>query len=197
MRFNKFLLAGVTALGLASTAMAGGRNPGSLLLFPEFDNRQANLTLLTVTNTNGDTLNGTIKVEFVYIGKYGANNQTLDCLEFNRTHTLTPNDTLSVITSAHNPGQEQGYVYVFAKDKDTGVAKVFNHLIGNEMTIMGIEALDYSLNPFQDTEAWTQLMRSLHQALRLPLNTVRTKLHRGKQRLMQLAVERGWNGELA
>ncbi len=35
------------------------------------------------------------------------------------------------------------------------------------------------------------------QALRLPLNTVRTKLHRGKQRLMQLAVERGWNGELA
>lgn len=147
MRFNKFLVAGVTALGLASSAMAGGRNPGSLLLFPEFDNRVANLTLLTVTNTNGDTVNGTIKVEFVYIGKYGANNQVLDCLEFNRTHTLTANDTLSVITSAHNPQQEQGYVYVFAKDVNTGVAKVFNHLIGNEMTIMGIEALDYSLNP--------------------------------------------------
>ncbi|MBL8858286.1 MAG: hypothetical protein JNL28_07285 [Planctomycetes bacterium] len=147
MRINKFLLAGVTALGLASTAMAGGRNPGSLLLFPEFDNRQANLTLLTVTNTNADTVNGTINVEFVYIGKYAPNNITLDCLEFNRTHTLTPNDTLSVITSAHNPGQEQGYVYVFAKDKNTGIAKVFNHLIGNEMTIMGIEALDYSLNP--------------------------------------------------
>jgi hypothetical protein len=147
MRLNKFLLAGVTALGLASTAMAGGRNPGSLLLFPEFDNRQANLTLLTVTNTNGDTLNGTIKVEFVYIGKYGPNNTLLDCLEFNRTHTLTPNDTLSVITSAHNPQQEQGFVYVFAKDVNTGQAKVFNHLIGNEMTIMGIEALDYSLNP--------------------------------------------------
>ncbi len=147
MRFNKYLLAGVTAMSLASSAMAGGRNPGSLLLFPEFDNRVANLTLLTVTNTNADTVNGTIKVEFVYIGKYAANNVVLDCLEFNRTHTLTPNDTLTVITSAHNPGQEQGYVYVFAKDKDTGIAKVFNHLIGNEMTIMGIEALDYSVNP--------------------------------------------------
>ena len=147
MRINKYLLAGATLLSLASTAMASGRNPGSLLLFPEFDNRTANLTLLTVTNTNGDTLNGTIKVEFVYIGKYGPTNQVLDCLEFNRTHTLTPNDTLSVITSVHNPGQEQGYVYVFAKDKDTGQAKVFNHLIGNELTFQGIDMIDYSLNP--------------------------------------------------
>lgn len=147
MSINKFVLTGITALSLASAAMANGRNPGSLLLFPEFDNRQANLTMLTVTNTNSDTVNGTVNVEFIYIGKYGPGNTVLDCLEFNRTHTLTANDTLTVITSAHNPQQEQGYVYVFAKDKVTGAAKVFNHLIGNEMTLLGIDALDYSLNP--------------------------------------------------
>jgi hypothetical protein len=147
MRFNKFVLSGLTALSLASAAMANGRNPGSLLLFPEFDNRVANLTLLTVTNTNGDSLNGTVRVEFIYIGKYGLNDTVLDCLEFNRTHVLTANDTLTVLTSAHNPQMEQGYVYAFAKDVNTGAAKVFNHLIGNELTIMGLEQLDYSVNP--------------------------------------------------
>lgn len=147
MSINKFVLTGITALGLASSAMANGRNPASLLLFPEFDNRQANLTLLTVTNTNADTVNGTVAVEFIYIGKYGQQGQVLDCLEFNRTHLLTANDTLTVVTSAHNPQMEQGYVYVFAKDKNTGAAKVFNHLIGNELTMVGLEALDYSVNP--------------------------------------------------
>lgn len=154
MRLNKFVLSGLTALSLASAAAANGRNPGSLLLYPEFDNRQGDLTLLTVTNTNSDTTPaagnlqaGSIQVEFVYIGKYAVGGQTLDCLEFNRTHLLTPNDTLSVITSAHNPQHEQGYVYVFAKDPVTGKARVFNHLIGNEMTINGIAQLDYSVNP--------------------------------------------------
>jgi hypothetical protein len=154
MRLTQFALTGLTVLGIASTVMANGRNPGSLLLFPEFDNRVANLTLVTVTNTNSDTtpvagnsLAGTVNVEFVYVGKYGMTGQVLDCLEFNRTETLTPNDTLTVITSAHNPQMEQGYLYVFAKDRNTGAAKVWNHLIGNEMTIEGITALDYSLNP--------------------------------------------------
>ena len=154
MRLTQFVFTGLTVVGLASAVMANGRNPGSLLLFPEFDNRTANLTLVTVTNTNGDmtpvagnALAGTVNVEFVYIGKYGPNGQVLDCFEFNRTETLTPNDTLTVITSAHNPQMEQGYLYVFAKDRSTGAAKVWNHLIGNEMTIEGITALDYSLNP--------------------------------------------------
>lgn len=154
MRLTQYALMGLTALGLASSAMANGRNPGSLLLFPEFDNRQADLTLVTVTNTNSDTtpvagnaLAGTVKVEYVYIGKYSVGGGPLECLEFNRTETLTPNDTLTVITSAHNPQQEQGYLYVFAKDRSTGAAKVFNFLIGNELTIEGITALDYSLNP--------------------------------------------------
>ncbi|MFO1010158.1 MAG: hypothetical protein U1F29_08865 [Planctomycetota bacterium] len=154
MSINKFALTGLIALaslGMASKAMANGRNPGSLLLFPEFDNRGGDLTLLTVTNTNtgvnADGSDGSVKVEFVYIGKYGHDHHQLDCLEFNRTETLTANDTLSLITEVHNPQHEQGYVYAFAKDRVTGKAKVFNHLIGNLMTLESWDTLEYSMNP--------------------------------------------------
>lgn len=151
MRFPKFALLGLAALGLASSALANGRNPGSLLLFPEFDNRSSHLTLLTVTNTNtgvnADGSNGTVRVEFVYIGRYGLGGTSLNCLETNRTETLTANDTLSLITEVHNPQHEQGYVYAFAKDRVTGKAKVFNHLIGNLMTLESWDTLEYSMNP--------------------------------------------------
>lgn len=154
MNIHKFALTGMIALaslGMASKAMANGRNPGSLLLYPEFDNRDGNLTLLTVTNTNTgvnpDGSDGSVRVEFIYIGKYGHSDTVLGCLEFNRTETLTANDTLSLITAVHNPQQEQGYVYAFAKDRVTGRAKVFNHLIGNLMTLESINALEYSMNP--------------------------------------------------
>ena len=160
MRLNQFLLSGVTALaavGLAPDALANGRNPGSLLLFPEFDNRvnAGHLTLLTVTNTNSGVGNpgnadGTIKVEFIYIGKYatvGGQQVELNCLEFNRTETLTANDTISVLTNVHNPQQEQGFVYAFAKDKTTGKPISFNWLIGNVLTLESITQVEYSMNP--------------------------------------------------
>lgn len=155
MSFHKIVLSGFVALAsleLGSVALANGRNPGSLLLFPEFDNRQANLTLVTVTNTNTGignpgTSDGTVKVEFVYIGKYGSGGAELNCLEFNRTETLTANDTLTLVTSFHNPQQEQGYLYAFAKDRITGKPISFNYLIGNVLTIQGIDSLEYSMNP--------------------------------------------------
>jgi streptogramin lyase len=120
--------------------------PGSLLVFPEFDNRFGDTTLLTVTNTAENL--GDVNVEFVYIGRVGGSAQFLNCLEFNRTHTLTPKDTLSVLTSAHNPNLEQGYVYVFAKSKSTGAAIVHNHLIGNTLIIDGINSLSHAFDPY-------------------------------------------------
>jgi hypothetical protein len=154
MRFNKFALSALTvlaSLGIATEAKANGRNPASLLLYPEFDNTVPDLTLLTVTNTNTgvnpDGSSGTIRVEFVYIGKYNLAHQPINCQEFNRTETLTANDTLSVVTKVHNPQQEQGFVYLFAKDPVTGAAKVFNYLIGNLMTLESITSLEYSMNP--------------------------------------------------
>jgi hypothetical protein len=137
MRFHKIVLTGLTAiatLGLASEALAGGRNAGSLLLYPEFDNRYGDVSVLTITNV--DAANS-VEVEFVYISD--------ECEEFNRTETLTPNDTLTLLTKFHNPQQDQGYVYVFARDGvDNPV--LHNGLIGNSMTIQGFEAIEYSVN---------------------------------------------------
>ena len=141
---KKFVLTALTAaasLGMASEALAGGRTAGSLLLYPEFDNRDGDVTVLTITNVS-DT--DAVDVEFVYIGRYGYDNDGT-CAEFNREETLTPNDTLSLLTNNHNPQMEQGYVYAFARD---GVANpvLHNGLIGNVMTIRGFDTIEYSIN---------------------------------------------------
>ena len=146
MRFHKIALTGLTAiaaLGMASEAVAGGRNPGSLLLYPEFNNRMGDVSVLTITNV--DAANS-VDVEFVYIGRYaGSEGSTVNCAEFNREETLTPNDTLTLLTNYHNPQMEQGFVYAFARE---GVANpvLHNALIGNVMTIQGFSSVEYSIN---------------------------------------------------
>jgi hypothetical protein len=145
MSFHKIVLTGLTALaglGMASQAMADGRNPGSLLLYPEFDNRAGVVTVVTVTNT--DAVGEDVDVEFVYIGRYDDQGD-IDCEEFNRTTTLTANDTITLITNFHNPQHEQGYLYVFARD---GVNSPIAHnwLIGQVMTVDGLDAFEYSVN---------------------------------------------------
>jgi hypothetical protein len=142
MRVTRFLL---PALGLAASLAFSGtavaqQTPGSLLLFPSFDSNPGSSTVLTVTNTNADTLTGTVAVEFVYVEKD-------TCLEFNRTHILTPNDTLTVLCAVHNPVQQQGYVYVFAKSPITGQAITWDYLIGNMLDIDAIVLFDWSINP--------------------------------------------------
>ena len=103
---NKFLtalLVAGTAFGLGSQASADSLDkPGSLLLFPYFDNSRGQSSFVTVTNTNSDfnqngqLFAGTVDVEFVYIDGES-------CLEFNRTRRLTPNDTITVNTYLDNP----------------------------------------------------------------------------------------------
>jgi hypothetical protein len=68
------------------------------------------------------------------------------CTEFDRYHTLTPNDTLTLLTSAHNPEQARGFVVVYAVDA-AGEAISFNHLIGSQMAVDGIEQTEHSVNP--------------------------------------------------
>ena len=135
-------LAGLAALTLASAAFAGGpEQAGSLLVYPCYDNVRGVDTFITVTNTNLDVDNGTTKVEFVYID--GSN-----CLEFNRTRTLTPGDTLTVKAKTDNPNSTKGYVYVFAKNKTTGAASSFNHLIGTCRISNGGSGSDLEIQPF-------------------------------------------------
>ncbi|MFT7669991.1 MAG: hypothetical protein ACI8X5_002698 [Planctomycetota bacterium] len=145
MRFHKIVLTGLTvvaSLGMASEAVAGGRTAGSLLLYPEFDNRVGDVSVLTITNV--DSANS-VDVEFVYIGRFGSGTSQVNCAEFNREETLTPNDTLTLLTNAHNPQMEQGFVYAFARE---GVANPVKHdgLIGNIMTFQGFASIEYSIN---------------------------------------------------
>lgn len=168
MRFNQLALFGLTAmasLGLAPSAFAGTTDPGSLLVFHEFDNRSGVMTLFTVTNVNSDDSvvsgnglkAGTIDVEFVYRGRLlnvapsGSQGSydydpTIECLEFNRTRRLTPNDTISVLTRLDNPQEVAGYMYAFAKRINTNVPVKFDWLIGNSLILDGLSVFNYSVN---------------------------------------------------
>jgi hypothetical protein len=141
----KLSVAGLACFGLATSAFAGSDGsgtPGSLLVFPSFDNTRGDLTLVTVVNTNADQVNGSVNVEFIYINGY-------NCLEFNRTRSLTPNDEISVLTKNDNPNMEKGYLYVFAKHKITGVPIKFDHLIGQALVLQGgSDEVDYQLAPW-------------------------------------------------
>lgn len=144
MRFHKIVLTGMTAIasfGLAADAMAGGRNAGSLLLYPEFDNSEGEVSVITVTNVSSTS---DVEVEFMYIGRY-SDDYSQQCEEFNRAEHLTPNDTFTVITNYHNPQQEQGYAYLFARE-GVGNPVVANSLIGQVLTIDGWNNVEYSMN---------------------------------------------------
>lgn len=150
MRTTLQTLVGLVGLALSSVASAQSNvsEPGSLLLYTEFDNRAGVSTLYSVTNTfDGSLEDGTIDVEFVYRGRVAQNGALLNCLEFNRVVRLTPNDTFSTLTFVHNPNQQQGYCYAFARSKTTGKAVKFDHLIGQTLVIDGPGAFEYSLAP--------------------------------------------------
>jgi hypothetical protein len=123
------------------------RQCGSLLLYPEFRNQKGVLTLLTVTMGCCEPSPGNTLVEFRFI-------RGDTCSESNQTFPLTPCDTVSMITSSVNSGGPgtQGYAYAYAKNNipspnnPTGTPVVFNHLIGNELILDGIEALNYGMN---------------------------------------------------
>jgi len=141
MTFNRFLpaLGLAAALALCSTANAESR-PGSLLLYPSFDSSPGSSTILTITNTNDDVITGNVLVEWVYIEKD-------TCFEFNRTDFLTANDTLTLLAAVHNPQQQTGYVYAFAKSPLTGAAITWDYLIGNMIDVDAIALFDWSINP--------------------------------------------------
>jgi hypothetical protein len=132
------------SLFLSGLATADGLNPGSLLLFPEFDHSSGQNTLLTVTNTNRDAITGAIRVHFKYVS--GVPGSTL-CTEADRIEFLTPGDTLTVLTSAHNPGPfNRGFVYVYAVNVATQAVS-FDFLAGDALQIDSGKALQHSLSP--------------------------------------------------
>jgi hypothetical protein len=116
------------------------REPGSLLLFPEFNNVDG-ITVLNVTNTDcGGGGGDDVEVHFVYVDADG-------CTEYDQSEVLTPCDTFTALTNFHGPAGAQGYVYAYARDPDTHQPIVWNHLIGNLMVISSLDAFDYGMNP--------------------------------------------------
>ena len=125
----------------------GGRNPGSVLVYPVQRSGPRFFTVVSVTNTNTDpavglALGGTTNVHFEYVNAVadpGDPFRPLDCTVFDRVESLTPADTLSVLTACHNafaPGGQEGYLVVSAQDPslfDTPWSH--NFLIGSEIVL--------------------------------------------------------------
>ena len=69
----------------------------------------------------------------------------IGCTEFNRVEHLTPNDTLTLVTTLHNPSAYQGYAYAFAKNS-SGDAIAFDFLVGQVIATNALVATDYAMN---------------------------------------------------
>ncbi len=140
------------ALSVAALAGNGAPDAGSLLVFPVMDNTGANVTLITVTNTNsnmvpigGTLFGGSVDVHFILVnGTTDQGNFLCEQADFNRI--LTPNDTLTINTDSQALLWDRGYVYVYARSPTTGAAIAWNYLIGSSAVISPTDY--YELNPF-------------------------------------------------
>lgn len=112
------------------------RNPASLLLYPEYDNRAGMLTVHTVTNSS---YSESIRVKMEYI-----DGET--CQASDRSIELTPNDTFTFFTDAQFADQVRGYGYMYAQCGQTGPPVVFNHLTGSVLVMDGLNAIAYGVN---------------------------------------------------
>jgi hypothetical protein len=139
------VLSAALAAVLAPSALAGGREPGSLLIYP-VHRSGGFFTVVSVTNTNlvpanQLSLGGTTAAHFQYVNvdpnpynpfrPYG-------CSTFDRVEILTPADTLSVLTTCHNASgpQQEGYLVVAAEDpRAFHVPWSHNWLLGSEFVV--------------------------------------------------------------
>jgi len=124
---------------LTSPLQAERNDPGSLLIFPEFDSRPGAITFLTVTNTNTDPVAGAVRVHFNYVD--GESCQKADASEL-----LSPGDTITLFARAHAPNHGHGFAYAYARGISTAGPITFNHLIGSALIYQGLTATEYSVN---------------------------------------------------
>ncbi|MEZ5980446.1 MAG: hypothetical protein R3F34_19840, partial [Planctomycetota bacterium] len=130
---------------------ACGRRPGSLLVYPLQRSALLNaavFTVVNVTNTNRAGV-GETDVHFQYVNVTTSGSPFLfaKCTIEDRVETLTPADTLSVLTSCHNGALlGEGYLVVTARDPEVvDVPWSFDHLIGSEYVVSAAGGM-YALN---------------------------------------------------
>jgi hypothetical protein len=140
-------LARLSLLTLASAsfatadALADGREPGSLLIYPLQQSALLDPTVfnvVSVTNTNRAG-NATTEVHFEYVNVAPSPTPFLfaNCNISDRVETLTPADTLSILTSCHNGATNaRGYLVVTARDPDeVDTPWSFDHLVGSQQIV--------------------------------------------------------------
>lgn len=121
---------------VAPDALADRNDPGSLLIFPEYDSRVGSYTFITVTNVNTSE---SVSAHFLYV-----DGET--CLRSNGFKTLTPRDTVTFLATTQAPDIGRGYCYAYALSTTTGAPTDFDFLIGSQITVDGSSSSEYSLN---------------------------------------------------
>jgi hypothetical protein len=148
MRFDKgmgVLVFTAIAVSFPSVVRAGAGEPvvgqpASALIFPLVDSRTSHGTIISVTNTNSDRTQcddstfrfGDVCLHYTY---FGFDDSRSFCREFDLDECLTPGDTLTVLADQHNPNMEIGWLWVEARDPETGEAIQFNYLIGSALVV--------------------------------------------------------------
>ncbi|MCA8942431.1 MAG: hypothetical protein KDB80_07695 [Planctomycetes bacterium] len=161
---------------VSSTALADGRKPGSMLTFPVHRSGPGKFTIVSVTNTNTTpatpvSLGGSTNLHFEYYNVVPDMVQGYDglvagnpfvpagCIVFDRVEFVTPADTLSVLTSCHNPtfpGGQEGYVVVTAQNPAVYDQNwSFNRLIGSACVINASGTM-YSVNAFSSRSVFVE-----------------------------------------
>jgi hypothetical protein len=120
----------------APEALADRNDPGSLVIFPEYDSRIGSYTFLTVTNVHTTE---SVSVHFIYVDEES-------CLRSNAFKTLTARDTVTFYATDQAPDHGRGYCYAYALSSTTGGATDFDYLIASEITLDGTSGSEYSLN---------------------------------------------------
>jgi hypothetical protein len=125
---------------------------GSVLIYPYIRSSlgDANVfTVVSVTNiARGGDCTTDVHFQYVNVGPSPSPFIFADCSISDRIETLTPADTLSVLTSCHNGASGTGYLVVSAMDPNqVDTYWSFNHLIGSEQVISPQGGV-YALRPW-------------------------------------------------
>jgi hypothetical protein len=127
MKFKGIAILAVAclALGMLSyDASADGRNPGSCLLFPNYNTGTDSIAVLTITNTGDET----VALRLVWIDKE-------ECTPEDQWIELTAGDTFTFLDEAMNPEKdEQGFMYAYVVESiGSRLEADYDYLIGQEL----------------------------------------------------------------
>ena len=129
------LLASALVLSVGSV-QAERNDPGSLLIFPEYDSRPGSYTFLTVTNLHSTE---SIRVHFNYVSGD-------TCMKSDALETMTPRDTVTFFSTTQSPTPGRGYCYAYARGMSTSTPIDFDYLIATQITLDGMTGSQYQIN---------------------------------------------------